>query len=194
MEILPGVHQVPSVRWSRAYLIVGETLTLVDSGLPWHPRGVLKYIHSIGRRPEEVERILITHGHPDHVGGRRQARPRHPRQDNRTPRRQPSVAQERPRPKLHRHRRTPFAPSLPLSRQARRASSRRRRLARPRRHPRHTHPRTHARERLLPARIHRNPLQRRHPVQRRTPASAAPSHSRATTAPDTYAHSNAYQK
>ena len=69
MEVLPGVHLVPSVRWSRAYLIVGDTLTLVDSGLPWHPRGVLKYIRSIGRRPEELDRILITHGHPDHVGG-----------------------------------------------------------------------------------------------------------------------------
>ena len=69
MEVLPGVHMVPSVRWSRAYLIVDDTLTLVDSGLPWHPRGVLKYIRAIGRRPEELDRILITHGHPDHVGG-----------------------------------------------------------------------------------------------------------------------------
>ena len=69
MEVIPGVHMVPSVRWSRAYLIVGETLTLVDSGLPWHPPGVLKYIRSIGRRPNELKRILITHGHPDHVGG-----------------------------------------------------------------------------------------------------------------------------
>lgn len=69
MEVSPGIHIIPSARWSRVYLIVGETLTLVDSGLPWHPGGILKYIRSIGRRPDELKHILVTHSHPDHVGG-----------------------------------------------------------------------------------------------------------------------------
>ena len=69
MEIVDSVHMIPSLTWSRAYLIVGETLTLIDSGLPWDPKRVLKYIRSIGRGPEEVEHILVTHSHPDHVGG-----------------------------------------------------------------------------------------------------------------------------
>ena len=69
MEIFPGVHMLPSVRWSRAYLIVGETLTLVDSGLPWDPSGIVKYIHSIGREPSDLSQILVTHSHPDHTGG-----------------------------------------------------------------------------------------------------------------------------
>ena len=60
---------VPSVRWSRVYLIVGETLTLVDSGLPWNPSGIVKYIRSIGRDPAELQQILVTHSHPDHTGG-----------------------------------------------------------------------------------------------------------------------------
>ncbi len=69
MEIFPGVHMTPSVRWSRAYLIVGETLALVDSGLPWNPSGIVKYIRSIGREPSELRHILVTHSHPDHTGG-----------------------------------------------------------------------------------------------------------------------------
>ena len=69
MEIFPGVHVVPTVRWSRVYLIVGETLALVDSGLPWNPSGIVKYIRSIGRNPSELSRILVTHSHPDHTGG-----------------------------------------------------------------------------------------------------------------------------
>ena len=68
METSPGIHMIPSARWARVYLIVGETLTLVDSGLPWRPARVLKYIRSIGRRPDELRHILITHSHPDHTG------------------------------------------------------------------------------------------------------------------------------
>ena len=69
VEVLHGIHLIPSARWSRVYLIVDEALTLVDSGLPWHPVGILNYIHSIGRRPDELKHILVTHSHPDHVGG-----------------------------------------------------------------------------------------------------------------------------
>ena len=69
MEVSPNIHMIPGARWSRVYLIVGETLTLVDSGLPWHPGGILNYIRAIGRRPDELKHILVTHSHPDHVGG-----------------------------------------------------------------------------------------------------------------------------
>ena len=68
MQILTGIHVLPGIRWSRAYLIEADTLALVDSGLPWNARGVLRYIASIGRRPEELSHILMTHSHPDHTG------------------------------------------------------------------------------------------------------------------------------
>ena len=39
MEILSGVHLIPDLRWSNAYLLVEEErLTLVDAGLPGAPR------------------------------------------------------------------------------------------------------------------------------------------------------------
>ena len=69
VEFLPGVHQVPGVGWSRVYLLEDKTLTVIDSGPPWGARRVLDYIRSIGRRPDELELILLTHSHPDHVAG-----------------------------------------------------------------------------------------------------------------------------
>ena len=71
MELLPGVHLVPGVRWSRVYLIEGETLALVDTGPFWSARKVMDYIRVIGRRPEELKLILMTHNHPDHYSSAR---------------------------------------------------------------------------------------------------------------------------
>ena len=71
MEIVSGVHIVPGTRWSRVYLVEDDTLALVDSGLPWNVRPVLNYIRSIGRAPEDLGYILITHSHPDHTSAAR---------------------------------------------------------------------------------------------------------------------------
>ena len=72
MEVVPGVHAVQGVRWSRSYLIVeSDRLALIDTGPPMSARRVFRYIESIGRWPEEIELVLMTHGHPDHVGGAR---------------------------------------------------------------------------------------------------------------------------
>ena len=69
MEILPGIHQVPGLRWSNAYLLVEEErLTLVDAGLPGDGKRIFKYIRHLGRSPLELERVIVTHSHPDHTG------------------------------------------------------------------------------------------------------------------------------
>ena len=69
MEILPGVHQVPGLRWSNAYLLVeADRLTLVDSGAPGAGKKIFSYIEAIGRSPQELEQIILTHSHPDHTG------------------------------------------------------------------------------------------------------------------------------
>ena len=69
MEIASGVHLVDDVRWSRVYLIVYEKLALIDSGPPGAARKVLSYIRSIGRDPQDLEYVLMTHSHPDHTAG-----------------------------------------------------------------------------------------------------------------------------
>jgi glyoxylase-like metal-dependent hydrolase (beta-lactamase superfamily II) len=71
MELLPNVHAV-RLRGCTGYLISEERLTLIDAGLAGSRRPFERYLHSIGRRFEELERIICTHGHPDHIGGVRE--------------------------------------------------------------------------------------------------------------------------
>ncbi|MFC1946650.1 MBL fold metallo-hydrolase [Chloroflexota bacterium] len=50
-------------------LIAGDTLTLIDTGLKDGAPHVLEFIRHIGRSPEEVSLIILTHNHIDHMGG-----------------------------------------------------------------------------------------------------------------------------
>ncbi len=68
MEILPGVHLVDGVRGAKAYLLVDRTLAVVDTGFPGNADRFCWYIRKIGRKPEELTSILLTHRHLDHAG------------------------------------------------------------------------------------------------------------------------------
>ncbi|WP_170885452.1 MBL fold metallo-hydrolase [Bacillus alkalicellulosilyticus] len=52
------------------YLIRGESLTLVDAGPKtkeaWE--SFIQQLNEIGYGPEDIEQIVITHHHPDHIG------------------------------------------------------------------------------------------------------------------------------
>ena len=50
-----------------AYLESGETRVLVDAG--FSPRQIRQRLASIGRAPENLTAILITHEHSDHING-----------------------------------------------------------------------------------------------------------------------------
>lgn len=68
-EIAEGVYDITcigGVGRLRVYLFDGEVPTLVDSGLESSTEAVLAGIEEIGIEPE---RLIITHGDPDHVGG-----------------------------------------------------------------------------------------------------------------------------
>lgn len=75
MEILPGVHRIANAI-STAYLLVDEQagLTVVDCGPAGFDRTILAYLRRIGRQPDEVQRIILTHRHFDHMGGAAQLR------------------------------------------------------------------------------------------------------------------------
>lgn len=68
--IPPEVHHVRRIGVDT--FIIAEpdrALTLVDAGMPWSRWPIERRIRSIGRHPGEIERIVCTHGHLDHVGG-----------------------------------------------------------------------------------------------------------------------------
>ncbi|GAB3800026.1 MBL fold metallo-hydrolase [Micromonospora zhanjiangensis] len=46
-----------------------DGLTLVDSGIPGSGLAIAEGIRSIGEEPSAVRRLVLTHGHLDHVGG-----------------------------------------------------------------------------------------------------------------------------
>ena len=47
----------------------GDRLVLVDAGLKDSPPRITEAIYSLGRLPQDVAAIVVTHAHPDHVGG-----------------------------------------------------------------------------------------------------------------------------
>ena len=71
MELLPNVHAVKLLSCT-GYLIAEERLTLIDAGLPGSRRPLERYLKRLGREFEELDRIICTHGHLDHIGGVRE--------------------------------------------------------------------------------------------------------------------------
>lgn len=67
-EVIPGLYQVRT-RGSRAYLAVDERVTIIDTGSPGSDRRILEALRELGRSPDDVDTIVITHYHIDHVGG-----------------------------------------------------------------------------------------------------------------------------
>ena len=68
MEIAPGVHRVRMLG-ADSFLIVEERLTLIDAGMVGSRIMLERHLRRIGRRLDELDRIICTHGHPDHIGG-----------------------------------------------------------------------------------------------------------------------------
>ncbi|MFC9691911.1 MBL fold metallo-hydrolase [Kribbella sp. NPDC056951] len=58
--------QGSAVNW--VLLRDGSNLTLIDGGYPGDLEAVEASIRAIGRRPEDVQAVLLTHAHVDHMG------------------------------------------------------------------------------------------------------------------------------
>jgi glyoxylase-like metal-dependent hydrolase (beta-lactamase superfamily II) len=74
MEVAAGVHRFGS-RFVNWYVVEDSgRLTLVDAGLRGYWRQVPPALRSLGRRLEDVEAVVLTHAHVDHVGFAERAR------------------------------------------------------------------------------------------------------------------------
>jgi len=67
VEIADGVYRIFAGR-SNLYLLAGDDLTLVDTGMPGEEKNVIDCVDQIGRSLNELGHILITHAHMDHMG------------------------------------------------------------------------------------------------------------------------------
>jgi glyoxylase-like metal-dependent hydrolase (beta-lactamase superfamily II) len=78
-QIAPGLHRLElgPGGFVNGYLFdVDGELTLYDTGFPDSAQPILAAIQALGRRPEELGRIIVSHAHFDHVGAATELRER----------------------------------------------------------------------------------------------------------------------
>jgi glyoxylase-like metal-dependent hydrolase (beta-lactamase superfamily II) len=67
-EVAPGFYRV-HVADTNCYLVVTtEGMTLVDAGLPASWKPLTAVLAHLGATPDDIDRLILTHGHFDHVG------------------------------------------------------------------------------------------------------------------------------
>jgi glyoxylase-like metal-dependent hydrolase (beta-lactamase superfamily II) len=68
-ELLPGLFTMSSGGIVNLFWIIdGNTVTLIDTGLKGTADRILQNIAACGRQPQDVRDILVTHCHRDHAG------------------------------------------------------------------------------------------------------------------------------
>ena len=68
MKLAPHLHRIGNDIVA-AYLIeTDEGVTVVDAGLPGHWKDLVRELASMGRTPDDVRGLILTHGDSDHIG------------------------------------------------------------------------------------------------------------------------------
>ena len=82
-EVAPSVHRLEFAIGDKPmamYLINGDRVTLIDTGLPDTPETIYRpALAALGRTPEDVGLVVITHADADHIGGNSAVRRLFPR-------------------------------------------------------------------------------------------------------------------
>jgi glyoxylase-like metal-dependent hydrolase (beta-lactamase superfamily II) len=72
MEAAPGVYSLSQRQGGNVHAFVlddGNGLTLVDTLFDGDAKRILAQIQAIGKTPQDVRRIIVTHAHRSHLGG-----------------------------------------------------------------------------------------------------------------------------
>ena len=67
-EVASDVFAVHGTAVNWTLVVEGDAVTLIDAGYPGDHGEVLASISEIGRRLTDVEAVLVTHAHIDHIG------------------------------------------------------------------------------------------------------------------------------
>ena len=68
MKVIEDVYVVPEVTANSYILVASDGLTMIDTGLPYSEKRILRYMASKGWSARDIRRILITHADLDHYG------------------------------------------------------------------------------------------------------------------------------
>jgi len=70
MLVVPNIYLLKKgVRGANIYVVEeSDGLTIIDCGFEGSDEGIIEFIESLGSSLEDVKSIILTHGHPDHVG------------------------------------------------------------------------------------------------------------------------------
>src|SRR3954447_15284402 len=73
-NVAEGVHRVEDA-YTNWYLVEDAgRLTIVDAGVPTSWQSLQEALRALGRSPGDVEAVVLTHAHFDHVGFAERAR------------------------------------------------------------------------------------------------------------------------
>lgn len=68
-QVTKHVYGIDTGAMSVFLIVLPEELTLIDAGFPGTMSLVEQTVRQLGRSPEEITNVLMTHHHPDHAAG-----------------------------------------------------------------------------------------------------------------------------
>jgi len=69
MEIISGIHKIDGIRGANCYLVTSGTgMLVIDTGMPGNGNRIVNYIKGLGKKPSDINYVVLTHADIDHVG------------------------------------------------------------------------------------------------------------------------------